>query len=375
MRVLVTGGLGFIGSNLVRALCARGDCDVTVIDNLSAQVHAGDTPIAQQLRLIGARVHISDVRHIKNKPEILNSPDVVVHLAAETGTAQSMYEIEKYVDVNARGTAVLLDALLDSRHRPSKIILASSRSVYGEGARGCLQHGVVYPRARNDRELLQRLWEPLCPVCKLPTQPVATSELAPISCASIYAHSKLAQEELIRIACASGQISFVALRFQNVYGPGQSLRNPYTGILSIFSNRIRQGLDLPIFEDGGMGRDFVFISDVVKSLELAIDAPILPHQIYNVGSGELVTISKITTTLMKHFEKDVNMILTGECRAGDIRTCYADMTRANLELGFCPTVRLSDGLAKFADWVNTQPIFEDRLADANRELKSKNLMK
>ena len=375
MKILITGGLGFIGSNLVRTLVAKGQYDIKIIDSLIGKVHETERNIADEMRMLGAKVRIMDIRALSDEPDFISDRDVIVHLAAETGTAQSMYQVDQYVDVNCRGTAVLLDMIMNKVLNPKKIILASSRSIYGEGAKICSEHGIVYPVSRSSNDLHDKFWSLRCPICKTQTQSAATPEDAPVVCASIYAHSKYSQEELLRIGCLAKNIDFVALRFQNVYGAGQSLKNPYTGILSIFSNRIKQNMTLPLFEDGEMGRDFVYVSDVVESICLAIESQRLAHQVYNIGSGELVSIREVTEKLLACFKSSSEVIITGEYRIGDIRACFADIRRAQSDLGFTPVITLEDGLHRFAEWVKTQPLYDDGLAAANRELHSRDLMK
>jgi dTDP-L-rhamnose 4-epimerase len=247
-KVLITGGLGFIGLSLARTLVQRG-MQVRLMDNLSPQIHGVD-----QLPELGAlldehRVEVmrGDVCQRQDWVAALRDITSVVHLAAETGTGQSMYRIGDYTSTNVLGTALLLDVLANNRHEVKKLVLASSRSVYGEGAYECPRCGLVYPPMRSPGSLQASQWEPPCPSCGGPIHPVATGETARTSPASVYAATKLAQEDLVRIVANALGIPFLVFRLQNVYGEGQSLNNPYTGILSIFSNRIRQGKEIVLF--------------------------------------------------------------------------------------------------------------------------------
>jgi dTDP-L-rhamnose 4-epimerase len=292
--ILITGGLGFIGSNLAQSLSKLPGYKIILADNLSPQIH-GTIPNLDLAWLQGHRIDVmrADVVNTNSLTEALSRADVIVHLAAETGTAQSMYQIAHYNNVNSQATAQMLDFLANNPHHVKKIVLASSRSIYGEGAYLCGVHGHVYPSARAAEQLTKQKWDPTCPICKQKITSIATPESARPSPASIYAATKYAQEDLIRIAGDSLGIGTAVLRFQNVYGAGQSLNNPYTGILSIFSTRIRRGLSLPIFEDGAESRDFVHVSDVVQAITLAIENDNANGKTFNVGAGAPTTVLEI----------------------------------------------------------------------------------
>ncbi len=373
--ILVTGGMGFIGTHLIRSLCAQGH-SVRVIDNLSPQIH-GHLPVvnpdvAQDPNIEFTRADILSPRALD---EAFQGVDYLVHLAAETGTAQSMYEIAHYNAVNSQGTAEVLDRLVNTKHSIKKVILASSRSIYGEGAYRCDTCGIVTPVARSAEALAAGRWEPDCPSCHGSLQLIATPEVSRPLPASIYAATKLAQEDLVRIACESSGIPHAILRFQNVYGEGQSLKNPYTGILSIFSTRIRRGMDLPIFEDGMESRDFVHVSDVVKAIRLCLESEVVTGQVFNVGSGVPTSVLDVAKMLIEIFKRSSKTVITGQYRVGDIRHCYADISALSAATGFVPVMSLEDGLAAFGEWVASQPLPEDGLDRANRVLIEKGLMK
>lgn len=367
MKILVTGGAGFIGSWLVEKLLSQGH-SVTVIDNLSPQIHGALPQLAAPwLRNGDVEFIRADVRDKSVVDEVLNRVEAVVHLAAETGTGQSMYQIGHYYDVNQQSLAGIFEAI-GTRHRHIKrVILASSRSIYGEGAYR-LDGKTVVPSPRESRRMKAGQFEPLGPNGE-PLELIATSEEAPASPASVYAATKLANETLGRIVADAYGICVVALRFQNVYGERQSLRNPYTGILSIFSNRLRQGLPLNIFEDGHESRDFVHVSDVVAAIGLALDKPLSGFHAINVGSGIATSVLEISQLLRKRLKSTSPLAVTGDYRAGDIRHCYADIERARNLLDFVPTVSIAEGLARFCDWVLEQPIAEDRSETALLEMK------
>jgi dTDP-L-rhamnose 4-epimerase len=378
-KVLVTGGLGFIGLALARTLLRRG-MTVRLLDNLSPQIH-GAVPRPELGALVEQDVEVmrGDVCRREDWVSALSDVAAVVHLAAETGTGQSMYRIGDYTSTNVVGTALLLDVLANDRHQVKKVVLASSRSVYGEGAYRCAGCGVVYPPIRSLDSLQAGQWEPLCPSCCGPIHPVATPETARTSPASVYAATKLAQEDLVRIAGNALGIPFLIFRLQNVYGEGQSLNNPYTGILSIFSHRIRQGKVILLFEDGQESRDFVHVSDVTRAMALGLESDGGDGLTMNVGSGVPVSVDTIARNLQRQFAAPRALVVSGQYRLGDIRHNFADISAIEQALGFSPKVPLEDGIERFVQWVKTQPIAEDGPEDgldrANRELIERGLMK
>jgi dTDP-L-rhamnose 4-epimerase len=379
--VLITGGLGFIGLTLARTLVQRGMA-VRLMDNLSPQIHGVDSQpeLGSLLEQHNVEVMRGDVCERRDWVLALRDVSSVVHLAAETGTGQSMYRIGDYTRTNVLGTALLLDVLANERHGVAKLLLASSRAVYGEGAYQCTRCGPVYPPMRSLGSLQAAQWEPLCPCCCGAIHPLATPETAQTSPGSIYAATKLAQEDLVRIAANALGIPFLIFRLQNVYGEGQSLNNPYTGILSIFSSRIRQGKEIPLFEDGQESRDFVHVSDVAEVMALGLTSDGGDGLTLNVGSGVQVSVETIARHLKQQFhDSDAAVIVSGQYRLGDIRHNYADMSAIGQALGFSPKVQLEEGMARFVSWVKTQPVIqngaEDGLDRANRELIERGLMK
>ncbi len=379
-KVLITGGLGFIGLTLARTLIGRGTT-VRLLDNLSPQIH-GPIPQPELGTLLGEQgveVMRGDVCRRQDWVSALGDVTSVVHLAAETGTGQSMYRIGDYTNTNVLGTALLLDVLANDPHQVTKLVLASSRSVYGEGAYRCAGCGLVYPPIRSLDSLQAGQWDPLCPSCCGPIHPVATPESARTSLASVYAATKLAQEDLVRIAAGALGIPFLIFRLQNVYGEGQSLNNPYTGILSIFSNRIRQGKAIALFEDGQESRDFVHVSDVAEAMTLGLESDGGDGLTMNVGSGVQVSVDTVARSLLRQFAEPSTLVVSGQYRLGDIRHNFGDVSAIGQALGFSPKVSMEEGMARFARWVRTQPIAEDGPEDglerANRELIERGLMK
>ncbi len=375
--ILITGGAGFIGSHLTRHLLAARHT-VRILDCLAPQIH-GQVPTGLDW-LNGPGV---DFIHGSVTDELvvrkaLQGVTTVVHLAAETGTGQSMYEIARYNSVNVGGTALLLDVLANDRHRSvNRIVLASSRSIYGEGAYNCpscnnqKRH---YPDGRNMAQLSEHRWEHSCPTCGDNLEPVATHEDDPAKPASIYAATKYAQEDLVRVACSALGVDYAILRLQNVYGEGQSLNNPYTGILSIFSTRVRRGQHLPIFEDGHETRDFVHVQDVANSFLAAVQSPSALSAVINVGVGTKTSVAEIAAHLSVSFGVSPDLLMTKEYRLGDIRHNFADIKRLQKILGYQPEINLATGMQRFARWVQRQVLPEDKLNQANFELKSRGLM-
>jgi len=373
--VLVTGGAGFIGSHLVPKLLASG-CQVRVLDSLSPQIHGVIPRDLEWLSGEGIEFLRGDVTRRCDWEAALVSVDAVVHLAAETGTGQSMYQVARYNEVNSQGTALMFDVLGKmADHKVKRVVLSSSRSIYGEGAYVHPQSGArVYPLARSGEQLQQSQWEPACPETGVGLELVATHETDLVSPASIYAATKYAQEDLVRIGCQSMGIGYAILRLQNVYGERQSLNNPYTGILSIFSTKIRRGSELPLFEDGEESRDFVHVEDVTDALLAGLLVSNSPNTAINVGSGIATSVRTVAEELSRAFGKTPNVVVTGQFRIGDIRHNYADIQRLEKLLGITPKVDLAQGLQRFAQWVSSQPLPEDLLEKANQELRDRKLM-
>jgi len=372
-NVLITGGAGFIGSNLSLKLIDKG-YNVTVMDNLSEQIHGNDSALYKTIK---NKVNFikGDVRNRSDWEQSLKNQNVIIHLAAETGTGQSMYEIEKYVDVNIKGTAILLDYLVNTSHTIGKVIIASSRAIYGEGKYECKDHGIVYPNERSEKDLINREFEPKCPTCNQDLSILPTDEKSQIHPSSLYGITKQNQEQMVLNICKSINIPAIAFRYQNVYGPGQSLKNPYTGILSIFSTQIRNGNNINIFEDGKESRDFVYIDDVVNATILGMESEKGNFKVYNVGSGVATTVMDVAQKLKGFYNSDVDVKITGNFRIGDIRHNYADLRSIKNDLNFEPQTQFDEGLKNFAEWVLKQDINEDRYSDSIKEMKEKGLFK
>jgi dTDP-L-rhamnose 4-epimerase len=351
MRVLVTGGAGFIGRHLVQALLGDGHT-VRVLDSLSPQVHGPEPRFPIELE--HAEAIQGDVRDPDTVSLALADVEAVVHLAAETGVGQSMYEIARYVDVNDRGTACLLDGLV-RRQLAIPIVLASSRAVYGEGLYHCPQCGEVSPRAREAAALERGTWDPLCPICAGDITSVPTHEGAPPRPGSVYAATKLAQEHLCQIVADAYGMPLTILRFFNVYGPGQSLSNPYTGILSTFYTRASSGKAIAVFEDGEESRDFVYVGDVVEAIRRSLGHSTRPgHQTLNVGSGTAVSVADLARTMLQLGGWNVPIQVTGAWRAGDIRHAIADVRRSAQALGMTTPTALEAGLRLWLEWASRE---------------------
>ena len=286
-----------------------------------------------------------------------------------------MYEAEKYNDVNIIGTANMLDLLANKNHQIEKMLIASSRAIYGEGKYLCSKHGIIYPAQRNESDMEKGEFNPKCDICNSQLQLVATDEKSKIHPLSIYGITKQQQEQMVMTTGESLGIASVGFRYQNVYGPGQSLSNPYTGILSIFSTRILNGNDLDIYEDGEESRDFVYIDDVVDATILGIEKKEANGQVFNVGSGVTTTVRQVAESLKKFYNSDINISISGKYRLGDIRHNYADLTKIKEALGFSPKYDFQKGISKFVNWVKTQEIMEDKYEESIKELRNKGLMK
>ena len=374
-NILITGGAGFIGSNLTVKLVSKG-YNVTILDNLSKQIHGEnqDSTLYNSIK-DKATFILGDVCNKSDWEKALKGQDAVIHLAAETGTGQSMYEITRYNEVNIIGTAHLLNILANEEHTIGKIIIASSRSIYGEGKYLCDNHGITYPNERKDADMAKGNFNPICDKCDKKLILKATDEDSKIHPSSIYGITKQQQEQMILLTGKTLQIPAVALRYQNVYGPGQSLANPYTGILSIFSTRLLNGNDIDIYEDGEESRDFVFIDDVVDATVLALEKKEANHQVFNVGSGIATTVSMVANTLKKLHMSNVNINISGKYRLGDIRHNYADLSKIENALGFSSKLNFKAGITEFVKWVKTQEIMDDKYKNSLKELKLKGIIK
>ncbi len=370
--VLVTGGAGYIGSHLVDALVAR-DYQVTVLDNLEPQVHrSGVWPSYANAK---ARYVRGDVRDRAVFEALVLEADAVVHFGAAVSVGQSMYQVDRYVDVNTRGTALLLDILVNSKHHVEKVLVASSIGVYGEGAYRCAEHGAVAPPIRTAEQLAARDWEQRCPQCRQHVVSVPTPEDKALYRDNIYSMTKYHQEEMVLLIGKTYGIPAVAPRFFNVYGPRQSLSNPYAGVAAIWLSRLMNDKQPVVFEDGGQLRDFVSIHDVVDCLVLMLEQPGADYLPVNVGSGQTVTILEIARLLARLLGSDIEPDVTQTGRKFDIRHNTADITRARAALGFAPKVSLEQGFGELIEWARSTPDvavdFFDRALD---ELKQKGLL-
>jgi dTDP-L-rhamnose 4-epimerase len=370
--ILVTGGAGYIGSHLVDALVAR-DYRVTVLDNLEPQVHRSGTwpsyanPNAQYVK--------GDVRDRSVFEPLVLAAQAVVHFGAAVSVGQSMYQIDRYVDVNTRGTALLLDILVNTKHKVEKVLVASSIGVYGEGAYECATHGPVAPAIRDERQLAHRDWEQHCPYCGSHVRSIPTPEDKALYRDNIYSMTKYHQEEMVLLIGKTYGIPSVAPRFFNVYGPRQSLSNPYAGVAAIWLSRLLNGKQPVVFEDGGQLRDFVSIHDVVDCLVLMLEKPGADYLPVNVGSGQTVTILEIAKMLARLLGSSIEPQVTQTGRKFDIRHNTADITRARQTLGFAPKVSLEDGFTELIEWAKTTPdVAVDFFDKALQELQEKGLL-
>ncbi|MEL6529777.1 MAG: NAD-dependent epimerase/dehydratase family protein [Pseudomonadota bacterium] len=376
MNVLITGGAGFIGSRLALRLVGEGH-GVTVLDNFLPQVH-GDTPedsetyklLSQNTNLV--RGEINDRQALE---QLIPNHDAIVHLAAETGTGQSMYQIERYNSVNIGGTSLLLDILANQEHSVKRVVVASSRSIYGEGRYRAPDGTYVYPTERSGDDMEAGDFTVKYPGVAGELELVGTDEDSKLHPSSVYGITKQVQEQLVMTVCPSIGIEGVALRYQNVFGPGQSLSNPYTGILSIFSNLIMQGKGINIFEDGEESRDFVFVEDVVSATALALTHPAAGNEVFNVGTGVPVSVMTVAETLARLFGANVPIEVTGNFRLGDIRHNYADMSKIQSTLGFECAYDFERGIAELVEWAKASGPQASAYEASLEEMRSKGLLK
>lgn len=377
-KVLITGGAGFIGSHIALKLVDAG-VEVTVLDNLSEQIHGKDpektSPLYQSIK---GKVNFikGDVNSRSDWEKALEGAEAVIHLAAETGTGQSMYEIEKYVNTNIGGTAIMLDLLTNKPHSVKRVLVAESRAIYGEGRYWSEDRQMyLYPEDRDADAMERGEFEVMDIESPNGLTLVGTTEDSLSHPSSVYGITKQVQGQLVHLVCKSIGIESVSFRYQNVYGPGQSLSNPYTGILSIFSTRIKNGNGINIFEDGKESRDFVYIDDVADATILALTAPGVSGMAFNIGSGVATDVLTVANTLKKYYGVDVPLTVTGNFRLGDIRHNFADISRARKYLGFEPKWSFDRGIEQFVKWVEGQEVQSDNFEASMKEMEQKGLLK
>ena len=359
-KVLITGGAGFIGSAIVHLLHDEGSWDVTVLDCLSEQIHGADPDDSYLYRSIKGKCRFirGDVRDFDTMSQAIDGCDTVIHLAAETGTGQSMYEINRYNEVNVMGTSNLLQAISTEGkdNTVRKIVLSSSRSVYGEGKYECPNCGYVNPSSRTGERMLAGDFDLYCDTCGAKLPLVAPTEGTQANPRSLYAFTKLAQEQMLATMCPALGVDYTVFRFQNVYGVGQSLDNPYTGILSVFSTRMLRDQPINIFEDGLESRDFINVKDIAAGVVASLTHPESNGETINLGSGVNTSVIEIANILKAAYGSSSAINITGDFRIGDIAHNKADITKARRLLGFEPSISLRDGLNAFCKWVVTETI-------------------
>jgi len=373
-KILISGGAGFIGSKTCEKLYSLG-YKLTVLDNLSKQIHGSNA--SESFMRIRDKCNFikGDVRKKSDWSKAIKDQDAIIHLASETGTGQSMYEVAKYHDVNIMGVSNMLDVLANQKHKIKKIVLSSSRAIYGEGKYKCVNNGIVYPKCRNDEDMMSGKFELISDDGKQILTPIATDENSHCIPQSVYAVNKLYQEQILMLMGSNLNIDTTCLRYQNVYGPGQSLINPYTGILSVFSTRILNNNDIEIYEDGEQSRDFIYIDDVVDATILALENKRSSGNIFNIGYGKSISVNEVASHLKSSFDSEISLIVSGKFRKGDIRHNFADISKASSVLGFYPKINFEEGLKRFVNWVKSQKINIDKYEDSLRILKDKNMIR
>jgi dTDP-L-rhamnose 4-epimerase len=370
MTTLVTGGAGFIGSHLVDELIAKGK-NIRILDALVPQVHGegADWPAWTPTEVEKMR---GDVRDPEVWLKALQGVDQVYHLAAEVGVGQSMYEIARYMEANTMGTAHLLEILARGNRKIERLVVASSMSIYGEGAYRTSSGETVFPVEREPGMIARREWEMTLPGEKQALTPIPTSEEKPLRPTSIYAISKRDQEEMCLSVGKAYHIPTTALRFFNVYGPRQALSNPYTGVAAIFSSRLLNGKQPLIFEDGLQSRDFIHAKDIVQGLILAMECESANNEAINIGGGGSTSVRKVAEVLAEKLGLSVEPQIVNKFRAGDIRHCFADISKAERLMGFRPTISFEDGMGDLIGWLRQQTAV-DRVDVAAAELENRGL--
>jgi len=368
--ILVTGGAGFIGSHIVDELIRRGH-DVRVLDNLDPQVHGKERKKPDYFNP-KANFMEGDVRDGAAVKKALDGVEVLYHEAAAVGVGQSMYQIEHYVSVNSLGAGVLLDEVVNGKHDIKRMIVASSMSIYGEGVYECGKCGKITPDYRPAKQLEAHEWEMKCPNCGKAAKSTPTPETKPLRPTSVYAIGKRDHEELFLSVGKAYGIPSVALRYFNVYGPRQSLSNPYTGVAAIFQSNIKNDNPPVIYEDGLQTRDFVDIRDIIQANMLALNEKRMDYEMFNVGSGRPTSVLQIAETFAKLYGKKIKPEIKNKFRAGDIRHCFADIAKIS-KIGYKPRISFEEGMAELVEWGRKQEA-EDMSQKALRELEERNLV-
>ncbi|MFW9772586.1 MAG: GDP-mannose 4,6-dehydratase [Candidatus Thorarchaeota archaeon] len=372
-KVLITGGAGFIGSHFVDFLIEKTNNEVFVYDNLDGQVHDNRTnpPDYLNKKVSFIKASVLDYEVLK---ESVESSENIIHLAAKVGVGQSMYQINDYVGNNILGMANLLDILVNSEHNVKKVIIASSNTIYGEGKALCSKCGIIFPKLRLKSQLEKKEWEIYCPECNDKAKPVLTDEKTPYDPSSIYALSKQIQEEMSLMIGNTYGIDVCILRFFLVYGPRQSLSNPYTGVCAIFSTRLLNGNHPIVFEDGLQSRDFINVGDVCQALSLALTSQSANGEVFNVGTGIPTTIQEVAEIITEKINPKLKPVYNQQFRIGDIRHCVADITKIKKKLGYEPKITFNEGIEDFINWLKLQKS-RDTTDMALSELKEKGLLK
>lgn len=373
-KILITGGAGFIGSHLIPLL---SNYDLYIVDSLLPQVHGenADFKKIQNYPFVQECIK-ANINEFHTYSHLLSQVDIIIHLAAYTGTGQSMYQLAAYFENNVTGTAQLLQAIAEHGKKVEKIILSSSRAVYGEGAYISKKYNRVSPPTRKKENLEKGKFSPVY-LEDEELSIAATKESDPLQPVSVYGMTKLLQEQLVNNYCFQNtQTNAIVFRFQNVYGPGQSLANPYTGVLGIFSNLMRKNLPIEIYEEGKIARDFVFVGDVVSTIVESIHNEAFDGKTINLGSGELSKLTDVAYLMKSKIGSDSSIQLTTQFRLGDIAGNYADNSLLKSIYPFEPT-SLSIGMKKYTDWILQQPIDNnsiDVFRDSIGVLKENGLM-
>ncbi len=368
-KILITGGAGFIGSFLVDKLISLGH-NVTILDNLAEQVHQGKKPKYLNKKAKFIKGDVSDYRTFA---KALKNQEIVFHLAARVGVGQANYEIASYTDVNVGGMANLVDIIVNNKLPIQKILMTASMTSYGEGDCVCKKHGVVQPALRSEKQMEKHDWSLYCPICHSVVVPIATKEREHFNNNGIYALTKNVQESMLMLLGKMYHIPVTSFRCFNVYGPRQSLSNPYTGVSAIFISRLKNNNTPVVYEDGLQSRDFISVHDVVDALVLAMENDKANYEIFNLASGTPTSIKDIALIAAKLLKKDIKPQVNGQFRINDIRHCYADISKVKRFLKWKPKVTLEKGFKELIAWSEKEEAI-DTFEQAEKELKKKKLL-